>query len=493
MPGMKHQAPESIRGIRRRRVRVPVTVPSSPSPPPPPPPPVLLLRLLWVAHLGLATADAGLRAAGPGGLPDLARVYHMYHENTATKAFNQFDHGDNIELQNKGFLGYRIGDIVNHPDNPLADLGHSWARHFCDVEQGRRASVACDSNLPAGTGLNVGELSSLIWPESLGALYAVARMRCHLEMEKPHMPLLIELARRRCPLPPPRGQGQLVVHVRIGDIIPEGCANLSACGCRWGRCYPSVAAAETTARLLQKSQFKNHNVMVIAGIHRVHQLSDGGGVATQLAAIQESVTVSTSIVRTVARAFEAHGFNTSVQSLSPDCDFCALVQADAIIEPNHRDSRSSFIQIAINARRGTHARLDENGKDGHSSAELNMVPGWGWDMPLAPELAKCLSAAFPPRLQCSSEGTADPAAVPNPRLEAETIQLITERLARTKARLHPELDLPEHIPSTTNALARKEAGRVNAVIESIDGEIAALQGRRAKLVADIEIRSNMQH
>jgi len=272
---------------------------------------------------------------------------------------------------NHGWFGYRLGDVVRLGEKYRFDdgaAGAAWQAAWHELDDSLEG--------PGRSSLRLASATAAIWPTSIASLYARFSGRCGQPYRKMHVPLLRSIVERRClhrdMLPFLPNRSTVVIHIRIGDLLQK-CDVATDCAAEMGKsAYGSlytphaafdrvVAALERYEAAMQaaadelmaganaagewraarptdaRRRRRRLRVTIVAGVHR---LTDDQAVARHAYAQSEAY------LDIVVQKLRSAGFASTVQSRSPDTDFCTMTLAPVLFA-----SKSGFSRMASEVAR----------------------------------------------------------------------------------------------------------------------------------------------
>ena len=283
--------------------------------------------LRWFLVL-LAT---GASAMDSGIISDSLRatIKRLYNDNVVTKAFSNQSSAGGLNLLNAGYVGYRLGDIIQSPGHDFNDIGQTWTRKF--------SSHAEPTDVAVEPRINIGDFATILWPDSIGADIVNAYRRCGQ-----HNAVTEAIIKARCPKPM---EPHTVVHLRIGDQLDhhlEGCRDdLTFNTCAENRMLRPNTMAHIASLLKKEPAIRGLNVVFVTGIHRASEPHDGQSQEEIENHLRASHTVSRRYIEAAQRSFAIHGFNSTVVSDTPDCDFCMMYTAKFLLPTRSAFSKSA--------------------------------------------------------------------------------------------------------------------------------------------------------
>ena len=269
--------------------------------------------MLYLCHLVVVASDPIA-----GGLRQ--EIKRLYDTNVMTKAFTSNLNPSRVNLLNGNFLGYRLGDILLAPHHDFNDIGQSWTNQF--------SSRNTESGGPPS--LSIADMATILWPTSLGADVVNTLRRCNITLPRlstGHNPFLRAILNLRCPKPE---QDRIVIHLRIGDQLDRerNCREDPLFNkCTEGRMMRPSTLGRVAKLMREHFQSEKPEIVLVAGMHRTTLPHDGLEHSAIVRHLRESHTLGERYISIVRRAFAAYGFNTSLVSGTPDCDFCKMYTA----------------------------------------------------------------------------------------------------------------------------------------------------------------------
>tara|TARA_B100000963_G_scaffold142312_1_gene123872 strand:- start:1899 stop:2771 length:873 start_codon:yes stop_codon:yes gene_type:complete len=260
---------------------------------------VVCIYLVALANPGNET-----RATFSGALPTLLkeRVIRLYRTDEITARFAA--EAATLPLINGDYLGYRLGDIITHPSTDLNDIGQAWTKQFS-----RHAESGAEPEI------TLGAFTMALWPTSIGA--ELIRSRNGLRA----------VLSRRCLA---AQTNRTVIHLRVGDQLEVCALDFESCSETRTMRPSTLSGIASQLKSLQRN-IVQQPVVFIAGIHRARNMS--------VQNLRKAHALSMRYISTVERVFRQQGYRCSLQSQSPDDDFCAMYTANLLVPTGSAFSR----------------------------------------------------------------------------------------------------------------------------------------------------------
>ena len=260
-------------------------------------------------------------------------IKRLYDSNAMSKAFSARVNTTDVNLLNDGFIGYRLGDILLNPSKYLNDMGQSWTKQFSSDADGTPM-------------ITIADMATILWPTSLGANVVNTFRQCNVKLptlSADRNAVLRAILNLRCPKPT---RDRAVIHLRVGDQLEwdKSCReDPHFIRCNEGRLMRPDTLERVAKLVKDRFHTATPEVLFVAGIHRSTTPHDGYNYSTIIQHLRASHALGERYISIVRRAFAAHGFNTTLMSGTPDCDFCKMYTARWLMPTGSAFSRQASL------------------------------------------------------------------------------------------------------------------------------------------------------